>query len=118
MNASIRTKVEDIENHLQHMKETIDLKHNQSVVSDKKVEKQLTLSQKATNQELKQVKQTIAKLSDVMLGEFETIRDDFANELSRTTLPLLQRFSQLELAVTQRVNEHANETLQWKLSVD
>lgn len=39
--ASIRNKVEDIENHLMVMKETIDQKHNQSVISDKKVERLL-----------------------------------------------------------------------------
>ncbi|TNV86344.1 hypothetical protein FGO68_gene15090 [Halteria grandinella] len=116
--ASIRNKVEDIENNLMQMKESFDRKHNQSVISDKKVEKQLNQSQKATNLELKQVKQALAKLSDLLLSECESLRDDFSSELSRTTLPVFQRFSQLELSLTQKVNEYANETLQWKLQTD
>ena len=75
------------------MKDTIDRKHNQSVASEKKVEKQVNQQNKALSGEIKLLKGTISKLSDVMLREFETLRDDFAKELSRASVPLMQRFN-------------------------
>lgn len=73
------------------MRDSIERTHSLSVASDKMVEKTLKKTQKELQIQLRMVKETVAKLSDVMLEEFESIRDDYQADLNKYTVPLYQR---------------------------
>ena len=61
------------------------------------MEKTIKKTQKDLQVQIKMVKDTITKLSDVIMEEFESVREDYQNDLSKYTLPIYQRMQQLEI---------------------
>lgn len=75
--SQIKEKVTDMEQNIIAMKENINRQHNQSVTSEKHVVKAVNSNLFELSSQLTTVKDSITRLAEVMVEEFESVRMDF-----------------------------------------
>ena len=91
------------------MKENINRQHTQSMTSEKNVTKAVKSTQKELTGQIDIVKDAVTKLTEVMVEEFDAVREDYKGQLEQQCRPLFERIKQLEQNASSQIQELSNE---------